>query len=100
VSKYSNVLTLYFFSGMEAIFHIRPLTRGGQPDIHLLPLGDSDDYTKMAIKIIRHIQEYDTDDIQKIVVKKNFTSVTIESQKISFLCHVQLGDMLCSLDRL
>jgi hypothetical protein len=85
---------------MEAIFHIRPLTRGGQPDIHSLPLDDSDDYTKMAIRIIRHIQEYDADDIQKIVVKKNFVSTTIETQKISFLCHVQLGDLLCSLDRL
>lgn len=92
MSKYSNVLTLYFF--------IRPLTRGGQPDIHSLSLGDSKDYTKMAIKIIKHIQEYDVDDIQKIVVKKNFVSTIIESQKISFLCHVQLGDLLCSLDNL
>ena len=85
---------------MEAIFHIRPLTRGGLPDIYSLPLDDSDDYTRMAIKIIRHIQEYDADDIQKIVVKKNFISVTIASQKISFLGHVQLGDLLCSLDLL
>lgn len=93
-------LYFYFFRDMEAIFHIRPLTRWGQPDIHSLSLGDSDDYTKMAVKIIKHIQEYDDDDIQKIVVKKNFISVTIAAQKISFLCHVQLGDLLCSLDRI
>lgn len=86
---------------MEAIFHIRPLSREGTPDIHSLLLDDyRDDYTKMGLRIIRHLQEYADDDVEKIELRKHFVTTTIEAQKIPFLCHVQLGDLLCSLDNI
>lgn len=68
------------------------------PNIHGVNLDYmGTDYSAAGETVIKEIQRYGVDHIEKVVLRHGGITVNIDNKKIPFLASVQLGDLICSI---
>lgn len=86
---------------MEALLHVTSHYGNGFPNIYTVNLDVfANDYSDAGETVIKEIQLYGVDNIEKVELRHGGITVNISNGKVPFLASVQLGDLLCSLDRI
>lgn len=86
---------------MEALLHVTSHYGTGFPNVcavNLDVLGN--DYSGAGETVVKEIQLYGVNNIEKVELRHGGITVNIDNKKIPFLASVQLGDLICSIANL